>query len=209
MSYSKLVAHFRDREEFPIKIDEITDWLVRHGYQDEISFYAADMDTKILRGIMTRHVSRPGVYADPKFIVEIKYPKSANKCWERMICCKELIHLFDTPTEKTHTAQQIANLTLNLTSPISPSLDFGPDFIVEHMAVTKALLLLAPIEIVEEIRQQYESGSKKPYDVALFFRIPETFVPMLFSPFYRVAADMFLGGHGLNPKVVSVTKTDN
>lgn len=190
MSFDKLVAHFQDRKVFPIQIDEIVTWLTQHGFQDEIRFYPVDMDAKILRGVMSRYTRHEGVYTLPVLVTEIEYPKRANICWERMICCKELMHLFDSKSEETRTQKEIIELTSALTSPVE--VNFGEDFFAEHMAIFKALLLLAPIKIVEQMREHYSNGTKKPYDIALFFRIPEHYVSILFSPAYKTVADIYL-----------------
>lgn len=191
MSFSKLVAHFRDKEDFPIQIDEIVSWLTSNGFQDEISFYPVEMDSKTLRGVMTQYTRRDGVYGEPKLITDILYPKSANACWERMICCKELMHLFDTPLEKTKTSEQIDKLTSSLTSPAGK--DSSPDYFAEGIAIYRALLLLAPIEIIERLRPHYDTGAKQDYDIALFLRIPEHYIGFLFSSAYMRIAHGLLG----------------
>jgi hypothetical protein len=190
----ELILSFRGREDFPIRVDEVKEWLIRGGYQDRIEFYPVDVDPGILKGQISQYICRSRPYAEPERVTEVLYSKHMNDCWRRFVCCKELVHILDDKAASTSTSEQIDALTLNLTSPTSmESSDMPKDYWAERAASLKTLCILAQMDAVDKLKQQYLAGAKTPYDVAVFFRIPEVYVDFLFSQKFKAIEAVFSG----------------
>ena len=184
MSLQKLISHFQQTLEFPIKIEDIRKWILDNNYQEEINFYAVEVDEEVLRGVFKQYVRRNGMYGDTVLVTDIGYAASLNLCWQRLVCCKEMVHIFDRIDSKTYTAEQIDKLTFNLTSPSSQLSPYPKDLQSETLALLKALQILAPLPVIENLKDSYNDNTKSEYDIAYFLRIPECYINFLFSPHY-------------------------
>lgn len=180
----KLIKYFEDCDEFPIEIEAIRQWIIREGYQDEISFYATDLDTNVLKGSISRYVESKPYDTDPKFVSIIQYSKKLSNCWARLVCCKEMMHIFDSKECKTSTLEEINNLTFKLCTPFDGIVDKA--VMADHVAVLPALRVLAPIKKIEQLRESYQNKLKNDYDIASFFRIPQLWVPLIMSEQYKM-----------------------
>ena len=94
MGLQKLVEIFSCRTDIPVKIDDIVNQIKELGIQDEVTYIGVDFDIGVLRGQFVRlSTERNGVYADPIYRAEIYYAKNQSKDWQRLVICKELVHL--------------------------------------------------------------------------------------------------------------------
>ncbi len=188
MSLEKLIAQFGSITEFPVKVDTVRDWIIKNNYQDEIYFIPTDIDENILRGQFRKYTRHNVTYGDPIFTTNILYAESMNLCWERFVCCKEMMHIFDAPKAVSCTSEQIDALTSSLVSSYIGNL--SDSYLAEHDAVISALRVLAPIGAIKKLNDAYGERKKSDYDIARYFRIPEMFVPILFSGDYQSLCDV-------------------
>lgn len=193
MTLKRLAASFAGRQEFPIEVDEVRDWMLAQRLQDEIHFFPVDIDAKKLKGTLYRFTTRDGVYGEPCRTTHICYAAGLNVCWRRFVCCKELMHLFDHEGERANTRELLADLTRELGEPFNPDAKQSDQWRADHLAIFKALMVLCPLEAVDRLRSLYESQQRSAYDVALFFRVPEYYVRALMSPVYVQAWKEFAG----------------
>jgi hypothetical protein len=104
-----------------------------------------------------------------------------NRCWDRFVIVKELMHMFDKPNEATDTGEKFDQLLSDFGASQSPP---SPQGASESNAFWMAMGALCP----ESHRQPYVKlrleNKISDYDLALKFRIPEQFVPHLFHQQY-------------------------
>jgi hypothetical protein len=186
MSLQKLIDHFKNAKEFPISVDEIKAWIIKNRFQDEIYFYPVDVDATILRGLCKRYKYRKVPYGDPVLVTDVRYAASLSLCWQRFVCCKEMMHIFDNMDSTVITGEDLDKLTLNLTSPPCVPISDKEENILraEKFAEAITLKLLAPLLVIEQLRSSYKDGSKSAYDVAHVLRVPEHYISLLFSSHY-------------------------
>lgn len=108
-----------------------------------------------------------------------------------MICTKEMIHIFDRVQDKSSTQEEIARLLSDLTTPKTSMLEKSAACWADHYAVFRALNVLAPLHLIELLRPAYQLKKKTDNEIANIFKIPEMYVPVMFSPMY----EPFYNGH--------------
>lgn len=183
----KLIMHCGQNNEFPIEIEQIKQWIIKENYQEKILFYKTDLDTNILKGSISRYINSKPYDTDPERVSIIQYSKKLSNCWARLVCCKEMMHIFDSRECNTFTLEEINNLTFKLCTPLSGNSDKA--VIADHIAVIPALMALAPIKIIDQLKESYKNEIKTDYDIASFFRIPQFWVPFIMSDQYKDLAE--------------------
>ena len=177
----ELVEKLESRIELPIEVHEIADILIDLGYQDEVRFYAVPADQKQIRGAFHQFTYRPGIYADPQMVALISYNSNDPIEWQRLICCKELMHLFDRDLERTDNEEELANFLDKLLGPLSTD-DYGlADLMAakDKMATYQCLPLLMPRAALQIARQAVADGQKTPEQIAEWARIPVHFINLM------------------------------
>jgi hypothetical protein len=147
MSLVGLVNHFSDIAEVPIEIPDVRDVIINVLHvQDEITFCKEEMNPDELRGAYYQFTRHNGPYADPVLCSIIVYCNNMSVEWQRVICCKELVHVLDKTIEKTNTREAIEGLVTRLLGPLSTE-DFGIMDIMaskDRLAIYVALGVLFP-----------------------------------------------------------------
>lgn len=141
--------------------------------QDKIYFVEAELDTEVSFGHFKRFRERSIPYAEPVWITEVRYARSLNTCWRRFVCCKELMHAFDTKEELADTPDKFRRLLNELElRPPTPS----PMLYSESRAVWRAMAALAPARLIAPLEERYAAGEITDYEIALELRVPEFYV---------------------------------
>jgi hypothetical protein len=189
MSLAQLIKHFSDREDFPIHVDRVKEWLISQDFQDEIQFYPIkDMNPGVLRGQIKQFTYQKSVYGEPTMCSNILFAENMSLCWRRFACCKEMMHILDGAAQSTATREAIEKLTFDLVSPRVNGAGYNnPPLDADRSAELKALCVLAPIKTIEKLRAKYADGSRTAYDIAVFLRLPQVYISFLFSPQYATA----------------------
>ncbi|AOO81428.1 hypothetical protein BHK69_14050 [Bosea vaviloviae] len=154
------------------------------GIQDRIVFCLDnEMDPQILRGVYYQYRYRPKLYGDYENVSLIVYCGGLSTAWQRIICCKEMVHICDSEVEKTNTSEEIDGLIDRLLGPMS-----GEDFDVFDIMATKdklALYQCLPLLLPEHAREtgiaEIKSGAKTLDVVAAEACIPVNFAKLILS----------------------------
>ena len=146
---AKLIKEFSKIDRLPIEVSEVRDAIINMGIQDEIIFCPDEkMDQKKLWGTYYQYTYRKTMYGDASFVSLIVYCASLGVDWQRVVCCKEMIHVLDVGVEKTKTIDDLDGLVSRLLGPLSTE-DFGICDIMaakDRIALYQALPLLLPME---------------------------------------------------------------
>ncbi len=104
---------------------------------------------------------------------------------QRVICCKELMHLFDGEVSLTRTPEDVSDLVDGVLD-LSKALSSGPltttnQTLLDHMALLMALAVLFPHEIRDDFIAAHDSGRMSVGDIAEEFDIPASCIPTLLN----------------------------
>jgi len=106
MVLQKLIERFETVNQLPVEIPEVRDAIVSLGVQDDIRFCPDDrVDTAVLRGLYYQYTTHSAPYSEPTFCSLIVFSNSLPKEWQRLIACKELMHVLDNKSERTNTLE--------------------------------------------------------------------------------------------------------
>jgi len=170
----QLVECFQDRVELPIEIEEIRDSIVNLGIQDKIVFSAEDLDTGTLRGALYQWRESAGVYTDPVWTTLIVYPVNETIERQRVICAKELIHLFDAQVVRTNTPEMVEQLAKKVVGPFETPSTNPSDLMasMDKLAQYQSLNLLLPLAARRLARKKIEAGEVDMAQVSEWAAIP-------------------------------------
>lgn len=105
--------------------------------------------------------------------------KGMNKCWQRFVFTKELMHFFDSPEEKVAHASHLESLLSDFEVP-KPTSERSEQFESEANGLWMALACLCPEKHRLEFKEQLKDKHTDYYEIALKLKIPEHQVPNLF-----------------------------
>ncbi len=163
-----------------------------HETVEKVEFWACDLDPAISRGHMVLELDRSSPYDDPYISASVRFDKTLNVCWSRFVCCKELMHVFDSSLEKTSNRHRFIQLMNELESnPLA--VDQSPMFASERNAEWMALVCLCPIGLRNSYREKYNTGEYSEYDIALRLRIPIDYIKLLMSDRYDRNLELLTG----------------
>lgn len=186
----KLLYEYVARQTETILVKDIDAEILRLTPQDEIYYTPVDFDPEILLGQLKQYRKSNGVYnADPTWVSEVRYAQSLNKCWQRFVCCKELMHIFDKDDERTDSKEKLIQLLKELTSPIPVHHKISPMHAAEHTAVWMAMAVLCPIPFRDHFYTDWKNGRLSDYDIALALRLPELYVKNIMSDDFLKAVE--------------------
>ena len=184
MSYAKLYE-WAQTQETSIKRTAIRDKVAELvGYP--IGFCQDELDVNILRGYWLKGSqiddSKFRSFSKDNGAVVVWARDNLNRCWSRLVVVKELMHAFDEAESNTSNPQDFENLieyfSAGVVNPSNPQ----AQIIAENSALLRALGILCPQKDISSLRDLRNAGSISDYDVALAFRMPEQFVPIVLEP---------------------------
>jgi hypothetical protein len=179
-----IIDGLKGRTALPIQVSEIADAITRSGCQDIIYFKGIDGESPThIHGAFWRYTRRPGVYADPEYIALIPYNLNDTLAWQRVTCCKEMVHLFDSDLERTDKAEEVVELLDRLLGRMSTD-DFGiVDLMAgkDKLALYYSLPLLLPKAALDIARAEVSEGRKMTEDIALEAGMPLGLVRLMLN----------------------------
>ena len=177
----ELIKKFEAQVELPVEVAEIADAIVDAGVQDEIHFVPVDADASSIRGAFARFRYQPGVYAEPVWVTHIPYNSNDSLEWQRVVCCKEMIHLFDSDLERTDTEEEVPEFLEKLLGLLSTE-DYGVADIMaskDRLALYQCLPLLMPKAALKIAREAVAAGTASAEDVAAWAVMPIDLVRLM------------------------------
>jgi hypothetical protein len=181
MSLQRVVEAFAGSIDLPIEIPEVRDEVIRLGFQDRIIFSGQDADPGKCRGVFYQFTTRNGVYADPVMQTLIVYNSRLTVPWQRMVCCKEMVHLMDRRVEQTRTSDEVQGLLDKLLGPFSTE-DYGiADLMAAHdrLALYQALPILFPDASRADALAELAAHRKSKAEIVEWAALPPVLVEMV------------------------------
>ncbi|MQV98575.1 hypothetical protein GHK46_14915 [Sinorhizobium medicae] len=196
MYLKNLLQAVASNNEMPLEVEDMANELIRAGCQDRIIFHPANQDPSELQGVFCQYTTRPGVYASPEFVTLIVYSSRLPIEWQRLVCCKELIHVCDSSVEQTNTEEEVQALLDKILGPLSTE-DFGVADIMaakDKFAIYQALAILFPLSAREEARDRIKRGFNDIDDVVAWTCLPKRMVEFVLSDEWPGIREEFVVG---------------
>lgn len=183
----------------PIEVTDLSEQLIAAGCQDKIVFHPTDEDPGTFHGTYYRYTEHSGAYSQPEFTTLIVFSKHLEFEWQRMVCCKELIHACDKEIEQTNTKEEVEALLEKVLGPLTP-VEYGlADLMAakDKLALYQALALLFPPEAREQAVKALEAATDKQTElerIARWASLPYELVELVMQPGWPAIRKQLLDG---------------
>ncbi len=184
MNFAQLYNHVNGLTTDNISVKEVANFVVAH-HDDvgEVNFWPVELDPDISLGHIKYERDRSSPYDAEFSIANIRFDKCLNRCWRRFVCCKELMHVFDTADQRVDTRDRFVRLMGEFEA-IPIPVDASPMFLSELWAEWKALIVLCPQRLREKYIAGWQNKTLSDFDIALKLKIPETVVSAAMGGYY-------------------------
>lgn len=136
----------------PFSIEPIRKSIQRLCGGIPIEFWEVEFDATILMGKLEHFDRSSGVYGEQETVALVKYAKSLNLCWRRLVQLKEMCHLWlDANGSYTDLTEKYEGLLERLASAEFMSAVEHEDYLIEQVAVICAIEILLPKELRETL----------------------------------------------------------
>lgn len=170
----KLIKSFEGRTDLPIEVKEIADAIIAEGCQDEIHFVPVEADPSKIHGAIAKFRYSPRPYAESIWVAHIPFNSRDSIEIQRVTCCKELIHLFDSDIERTDTESEVPALIERLVGPFSTD-DVGLANLMalkDNLAIYMCLPLLLPRAALLYLRSEIAAQRMTAVEAAAIACMP-------------------------------------
>lgn len=194
MYLKNLIKAVEDIKEMPLEVEDLAAQLIKAGCQDSIIFHPADEDPGEFQGVFYQYTTHPGVYSAPEFVTLIAFSRHLDLEWQRLVCCKEMIHACDSKAEKTDTDEEVEALLEKVIGPLTTK-DFGLADVMaakDKLAVYQALALLFPPQALA----QAKASKKQPAEIARWACLPVTLIEFALTDDWPSIREDLLDGWG-------------
>lgn len=149
---------------------------------DDVKVVRAGLDISVCRGFWLTPTNREHHLVQQYGCHVAVTARGLNRCWDRFVTVKEIMHLFDDSEQRTGNPDQFEDLLSEFSSPMIQTSD---QMISEIDAFWRALSVLCPERYRQEFAAQRAAQEIDNYEIALRLRIPEQYVPRLFEARYQ------------------------
>lgn len=194
MHASALIRQFSEKRELPIDIEtHVIAALRSMGVSDEIyPFWDIHLSVGTLQGYCHREEIPRG--DSSFFMTTIGYAKNGHEM-ERLVSCKELLHILDPKKCRVDTAEKvysfIAKIALrgDLVDPFSDDDDQA-----DRVAVLEALAILFPLAARNELLPFYKAGELTLAQISEYAELPQSYVKIVLSDRWPKIHEILLRG---------------
>ena len=193
MTFPRLYHYACGLARYPVLLEGLLDQKVKMlTSQDELWYIPVDLDPEISLGHVKQYRYPTAVYgADPVWVTEIRYHRDLDMPWRRFVCCKELMHAFDSDAERTNSPDKFGQLLNEIESPLPTELQSAM-YLTENRTKWMAILALCPKPVREHFRAGWETGEITEYEIALELQLPEELIPIIMSSSYDRVVDILI-----------------
>lgn len=183
MEVHELIREFASRENLPVDVNDVLKCLRDNGNEDNIEFVGVDLDPDILQGAIKVFHIRNGVYAEPERWVNIYYHRGHTPDRQRMVSCKELVHLLDPLDAYTRTPDAINRLADKIGLPPEQQDPMADGFAtnVDRLAEFRAAAILLPKAVRDQLIEPYRRNALTLQDIARMADMPTRYVGIVMN----------------------------
>lgn len=187
MSISSLIKEFDGRKIVPVELDDVQAALAARGVKDEVYWFPVDIDAEVLRGqLVLWEVSADYEYptdhtgAETRRVAAIYYADSMADDWQRLVGCKELLHIMDPEGARAALPEVVLKLTekIILSPEFQDVVNDGYVTNTDRSAILQAVAVLFPIRAREMFKAD---GTLSNSEIASLVDIPLRYVALVMS----------------------------
>lgn len=144
MEVRDLIAHFAAREVVPVDVQDDVVPVLKEIGGFELYFWPNEkINTDIFKGSIT-HWEYP-IGKDVQTVYDISYSTNMSTDWQRLVCCKELVHILDPVDHRVMTDESFSRLIEKIVLPpgMGDASD-GAKVLSDRVAIYYALAILFP-----------------------------------------------------------------
>lgn len=164
----------------PVPIDTVVEHVCDNGAAATISYHAVDVDPAIVAGICRVYHHKPVYAAEPVKHADIIYSSRLPEGWQRLVICKELLHLLDGTHEMAHTPEQVSQLIDEILVPTAVQMSVPG--LSDHVGLLNALKILLPRDALAELAKAHAEGKITEQDLAAAAKVPVVFASLALKP---------------------------
>lgn len=180
MGFKKLVEHFDRQDALPIEIPAVRKAVMNLADINGIEFRAEPVEPTLLRGIYYEYEYDVGPYAGKGRIVRIPYSNKLDLPWQRVVCCKELIHCLDKVGERTTAPADVEDLLNSVLS--KAPYGFGDVRAAkDRLALYQAIVVLCPRKARDYAVQAFDNGILEEEEIARRLCLPDILVRLVLT----------------------------
>lgn len=181
MKVLEFIAEFSKKETLPIDLDDdVIPKLIEAGLTDEIyPFWDSQLPSGSLFGHFV-HEEVPDGIGGYKRVATVTYGQDSDEM-QRLVACKETLHLFDPVHCRVSTEEEIEDLIGKMVLPpdlVEPISD-GHKAFTDRLAILQAVAVLFPLAAREIVLPAYKAEKMSLKDVAELAELPEFIVAMV------------------------------
>ncbi len=195
MSVSKLIRHFEALGRVPVSMTEVVAEFRRSLLTSGLQVKGVDLPANVLRGthFHYHHEPHPNSIVMPGSMALVVYSTQQDLKWQRLVCCKELIHVLDSPVVQTKDEKDIIKLGSKLADK-SRHYEGASDlqWFFDDLAKYHALAILFPFSLREAIMDAYLAKHIDDAALSDVVQIPEEFVKMVMSDQWKLLRETIL-----------------
>ncbi|WP_109260658.1 hypothetical protein [Hyphobacterium indicum] len=173
MSFRQLYENVQDHQSDRIKTSWIRDQIIAltriNGVKEQ---WTGVLNPEIIRGFYIEGPLGPPVPLDNNEVL-IVLARSLSKEMRRMVYTKELMHAFDTDSERANTPEKYDTQVEKFSDPTAPMSD---QFRAEQKAFWRALAVLCKADARANFRDQLSKNETTLEIVAAQIKLPVNFV---------------------------------
>lgn len=154
MSIAKIVRHFEGLGQAYVDLRDVVSEFRRMMPNDSLRVTAVDLPENIIRGVHYSYTHHPDPASAliPQPVTQIIYSSQQPVCWQRLVVCKELIHVFDDTGIETDQPEEVKELVKQLTGELPTSVKSGNlHWFFDNLAEYQAMAILFPFGLREAI----------------------------------------------------------
>lgn len=159
MSVSKMLSEFSERGTLPTDVNVVLSEIRERGVHDIIDFFRdIELDTKIIQGYLKREKFQKD--GKIRFHSKIVFGKLGHEM-ERLVCCKELLHILDPDAQKVSDLYNLKTLIAQMSLPsalANPFEDEDDKAWNDRLAVLEATAILFPLGARKIFYEKYMLG---------------------------------------------------
>lgn len=179
MTYAALHT-FCQQHTPPLKRGDIYDKVLNLTGKNKVRHMRTSMDVAVCRGFYLSAKNQDHQFVRQAGTAVIVTARGLNRCWERFVFVKELMHLLDDADSAVDNGEVFDSLLGEIQGPPPPELSGA--LLSEMKCFWRALGVLCPEKNRLEFEQDRANSKIDDYSIALQIRIPQQYVPRLFEP---------------------------
>lgn len=172
--------HFSCHTRLPVLLDHVIEHILESKVVDRVDIHPLDIDPTILKGFCIVFDERPHNSINHHRVAWIGYSSQLSREEQRLVVCKELLHVYDRDNEAAGTQAQVSDLIEEIVLP--PTAKQGIPALNDRSNIMLALAVMLPRDAMDELRPKVESGEITIATVAKLAALPEPWVRVVFSP---------------------------